>query len=632
MNKLKIAILDSGIDTKHSNFKKIMFKETKNFLGNKSILLKDGHGTNVFDRIRKTIEKFSDISQFDFYDFQVFEERSYIIEKPIIKALRYCIDKKMDIINLSIGINADFTPPPELYSICNEIVNRGIILLASANNFGEICYPADFKFVLGVSAGIIEKYDQFGYDTNTDHFIGKGDFQRLADLNNKQVFRSGTSYATAHITGLLATFIQANNKNITTYQETIDSFKKNSVPDIRIINSSASRDFFTNINILSQDHIENTLQNYFSSDKFKWMQKVSIYPFSNKEFGTLKYFHNQFRFDLVNLFDFPRSLWNYKEIEIGDKIYKKHLDVSSCNKDFDTFILGYPEDIASFVNAKFYTDILEFCFSEEKNIFCLDPKVKNEVLKIKKTRGSANHIYSPGINKKDGSNLKSLLSLGKTKTPILAVAGTSSKCGKFSIQLKIRELLTREGYTVGWLSTEPQGELFGADFSFPYGFSSAVSIPADNWINTIPGIMKGIEMTSKPHIIISGHQSWFLPFSKQLSGDARINNVAFMYGVMPDALICSVSSHDTFEYIERNLNTMKYCYQTPVLFLALSELVKEAYKDKEGNIMVQSKIMSEEEWEENAYKLQKAFNLPVYNVYSEKHNDLILNKIQCFYS
>ncbi len=627
MSKIKIAVLDSGINRSHPRFREMNFVRSVSFTGKETPATVVGHGTNVCDRIRQTLVKHADMEEFEFYDCQVFDDPENIVEGPILEALRYCIEEKVDIINLSIGIISVISPPQELYSICDQACNQGIAIVAAGDNFGDRSYPADFKFVCGVSAGVIETPGEYGYDPHRNHFIGKGDLQRLADLEDRHVFRTGTSYATGYITGLLALYLKDNPGKFRTVGDLMESFRKSAWPEIRVINSEKGLKSFTRMSVVSKTEKDRILSAYFPGDKFSWMQKVAIYPYSNKEFGSLKYNPDQFRFEITELFDFPRSLLEGKTAVIGDRPYNLKIDVNHLIGDFDTCVIGYPEDVGSAVNVRYYTDLLKYISENGKNVFCFDPRVHREVTRYMEKYESAGTVYCPGITEDDSPGLSSLMSLGKVTKPVLAVVGTSSRNGKFSIQLRIRKILGRQGYKVGWLSTEPQGELYGADFVFPYGYSSSVSAPVNQWPAILAGAVKAIEVTRQPDIILSGHQAGIIG-----GGSTSLINTAFMEGIRADAAVVSISPNDDYSYIERVVNTLKYYYDVPVLFFVLNELKRQAVKDKEGNVTVTEQIMEADSWRECANRINDRFHLPVLNAFDSRYDQQFLNHITDFYS
>ena len=622
-NKIRIAIIDSGIDKTHPRLKNVNFIEEVNFTETPGFIIKDGHGTSICDRIKKTLEKEDALCDYEFYDLKVFTTKDQIKEESIFNALKYCIKRKINIINLSIGIISQIAPPEKLYQVCNEVVGQGIILIAAADNFGNVCYPADFKFVCGVSAGVIENNSDFGYDTATGHFIGKGDMQRLADLHGKCAFRAGTSYAVGQITGLLALYMRTDANRKFSAPELIESFKEKHKKGIRIINSETSEKMFTSVNILSKTEISKSLLDLFPEDKFSWINNVAIYPFSNKEFGGLRLWGEQFKYNIAEIFDFPLALLTNKQVDVAGRTYDLKLSVSGIKNNFDTFILGYPENIASTVNIRYFDEILTYINENRLNVFSFDPKVHSEILKL----NNIGKTYCPIVRKEQLQKAVSLNSLGKIKKPVLGVVGTSSKTGKFSIQLKARQLLTEKGYSVGWLSTEPQGELFGADFSFPYGYSPSVELSVSTWTTFVRGIIKGIEYTRKPNIIISGHQSGLF-----VADSCQLNNFAFIAGVAPDAVICSITVNDSMEYIERMVYSMRYFYNIPILFLVLSEIRRDWIKDESGQIIVQERLCEKEEWNVYAERINAKFNIPVLNAYDSSHDDLFCNKIIDFYT
>ena len=72
----------------------------------------------------------------------------------IIHALEFCIEQKVDVINLSLGsCGSTSSRLRELQQVCERATQRGIVIFAADNNIsGKKSYPANFENVIGVVA------------------------------------------------------------------------------------------------------------------------------------------------------------------------------------------------------------------------------------------------------------------------------------------------------------------------------------------------------------------------------------------------------------------------------------------------------------------------------------------------
>lgn len=155
--------------------------------------------------------------------------------------------------------------------------------------------------------------------------------------------------------------------------------------------------------------------------------------------------------------------------------------------------------------------------------------------------------------------------------PIVGVMGTSSKQGKFSVQLLLRNYFINHGYNVGQLGTEPSSLLFGFDEVYPFGFESTVKISGLNAIAAINSMMGNIEDKS-PDIIIVGSQSQTIP---QNTGNLDLYvtyQYEFLYGTEPDAIVLCVNIFDDIEYIKRTISYLESIIHCKVIEIVLFPL------------------------------------------------------------
>ncbi|MEM4263845.1 MAG: S8 family serine peptidase [Candidatus Woesearchaeota archaeon] len=129
----------------------------------------------------------------------------------------WCINKGVDIINLSVGYKL---PNARLRKVCIEAYKQGIILVASAgNNCSGASFPATYKEV--ISVGAIDENKKHCTFSNiwpsTDVSApGQNIFSlKLKDKKYDQAYAlySGTSFAAPHITGALALAVSCLKKN-----------------------------------------------------------------------------------------------------------------------------------------------------------------------------------------------------------------------------------------------------------------------------------------------------------------------------------------------------------------------------------------------------------------------------------
>lgn len=162
-------------------------------------------------------------------------------------------------------------------------------------------------------------------------------------------------------------------------------------------------------------------------------------------------------------------------------------------------------------------------------------------------------IYSPIITQADvpQNTFGKLYNIDK---PVVAVLGTSSQQGKFTLQLILKDLLNQKNYKVGMVGTEPHSLLFGADYVYPMGYNSTIFIDGHSSIILLNKMIndiceKGVE------IIITGSQANTIPTNNYNVVSFPIKQHIFLMGIQPDAVILCINPQDDIRYV---INTIKY--------------------------------------------------------------------------
>lgn len=169
--------------------------------------------------------------------------------------------------------------------------------------------------------------------------------------------------------------------------------------------------------------------------------------------------------------------------------------------------------------------------------------------------------------------------------PIITVAGTGSKQGKFSLQLELRKKFLENGYAVGQWCTEPQGYLFGIDQVFPVGYGSNINFNEKEMIHGINNQLHEIEKLEKD-IIIAGLQSHLISDKLYNTHMFPTLQTAILAATQPDAMVLVVNTYDTDEYIIRTLHFAESITGSNIICIALSfRNVKSSFSSLEQNVI-----------------------------------------------
>lgn len=205
--KIKVAIIDSGINSQHSELTNKVIK-SYNVIQSTEFTSDDfNHGTKIAGIItaNKNSRGIIGISQnVEIFDVQVLNSEGKANIEDVSKALLWSSKNDVDIINISFGFSKH---NPELQETIDLLVSKGIIIVSAAgNNLGqEADYPAKYPNVLSV--GSIDKdgnVDVLSAQGKIDVFAPGKDILTTSSSGGYETVR-GTSFSAAYITGTLVT-------------------------------------------------------------------------------------------------------------------------------------------------------------------------------------------------------------------------------------------------------------------------------------------------------------------------------------------------------------------------------------------------------------------------------------------
>ena len=204
-NKIKIAILDTGIDKAHQD---LNVTGGKNFIENNSAYNDDnGHGTHVagiiaaLDNKKGTLGVAPDAK---IYGLKFLDENGEGSTTDLANAIDWAIENKMDILNMSFGFSGS---DPIISELLNKAYKENILIVGAAGNEGKnsISFPASNRNVIAV--GAINKNRKLADFSNTGPQIevtAPGVGVRSTYINNQYKTMDGTSMAAPYVSGYLA--------------------------------------------------------------------------------------------------------------------------------------------------------------------------------------------------------------------------------------------------------------------------------------------------------------------------------------------------------------------------------------------------------------------------------------------
>lgn len=437
---IQVAVIDSGVS---NNIKELNYRNIRyGYSAYNSLEDSNGHGTSI-TYIIQSLSKNSKIIA-----LKVFDEKLVTTTKNIISAINWCIENEVNIINISISI-CNFDVCSKLYGICKKAYDLGIIIVASAHNTGIPCIPAYFDCVIGVGSGFFYSNEWFQVDFNQQiQVYAKGFNIKTIDLSGNFVLLSGTSFATAIITGIIADQMY-NNNNIRTFPEVSKILKKISCQydekNIAIYNKKYNFNYCLNKIVLNNEVSEKLMQ--LENIVYICDSVVEIYNF-------IRYYYlmSKNQMIIVNL----HKVSNKETIKLKDNIYifndiENAIGYLETNKKEYTFLYNS--------NSNGIKDFLRLIVN--KKLCCLKDLVS---FNKEKAIYNSNYLYDSSaiINKvKQNKKIFSYVS----EVPIITIINlTNVKNIMSTIELLFYSYLKNEEVNVSLITSNILSNMFGADY------------------------------------------------------------------------------------------------------------------------------------------------------------------------
>ena len=207
---IKIAIIDTGLNTGHIEFKEEQIEGYDFFKSTNSVVDDIGHGTWIAGIIAAEDNHYGICGiapSSMIIPLKVFDEQGNCQIEMVCEAISWCIHNNIDIINISLATQND---DQELHDSINKALKAGIVVIASYSNEkgANSSYPADYVGVIGVKSC---DFDSIYIDNGV--WYAPGQDILTTDKKGGFIKVSGNSIAAACVTGYIAVVMEECHDN-----------------------------------------------------------------------------------------------------------------------------------------------------------------------------------------------------------------------------------------------------------------------------------------------------------------------------------------------------------------------------------------------------------------------------------
>jgi subtilisin len=202
---VKVCVVDSGVDATHPAVGGMLRGSVVVQRGEQGPEVREeapvdvfGHGTACAGIIHRLAPAA------DLYSVRVLGPNLKAGGEAFLAGLRWAVDNRMDVVNLSLSTRKQ-EYALALHELADAAYFQGTILVASANNTPMQSYPWLFSSVISVASHMEKDPYTFYYNPAPPvEFTAPGVELEVAWLDGATMVGTGNSYATPHVSGLVA--------------------------------------------------------------------------------------------------------------------------------------------------------------------------------------------------------------------------------------------------------------------------------------------------------------------------------------------------------------------------------------------------------------------------------------------
>ncbi len=207
---IRVAILDSGVDGRHPSLAgriagQFDIVESQGRVRCEAAPPVDliGHGTACAGIVAELAP------EAEITSIRVFGAEARTSTDALAGALGFALDRGFDVINMSLGTTGA-AGQARLGGLADRAFYEGRIVVAAANNFGHVAYPAHLSSVIAVGMEGFAEPERLRYIWGEPVEVGaRGVYVEAPALGGGTQLFTGTSFACPHVAGVVARLASA---------------------------------------------------------------------------------------------------------------------------------------------------------------------------------------------------------------------------------------------------------------------------------------------------------------------------------------------------------------------------------------------------------------------------------------
>lgn len=203
---IRIAHIDSGINEWHPHIHHVaggvsfIIHETGQIEVTDDFSDQLGHGTAVAGVLSQLVP------EAELWAVKIFQDSLMTHIEVLESAIEWCIEKDINIVNMSLGISKH---NPEFEKICRIANEKGIIIVSSCDQRKGLLWPSSYETVFGVETGqgLNSQHISYNEDESVISFRACGVPRHLEGPMQKFNLQ-GHSFAAAYVTSYLTKLME----------------------------------------------------------------------------------------------------------------------------------------------------------------------------------------------------------------------------------------------------------------------------------------------------------------------------------------------------------------------------------------------------------------------------------------